>query len=139
MLLTVTGSGLSRQTKEVATKGLEQTMALSRQLETTSAEMQAKMDDIPRLSQGIQNSLSTMQAAKVCIESERTEIKAQLGEISGLGRMVEEHATVTRSVAVQLSVDRAEALQLARQTSTDLRSLTEEWRSVGPSVCGILL
>lgn len=136
MLLIVTGhSGLSGQIKELATKGLEQTVALYRQLETTSSEVQAKMDDIPRLSQGIQNSLATMQAVKVYIESERTEIKAQLGEISGLGRMIEEHATATRSVAVQMSADKTEAMALAHQTSTDLRSLTDEWRGVRTSVC----
>lgn len=135
----MTGSGLSGQIKNLATKGLEQTVALSRQLETTSSEVQAKMDDIPRLSQAVRGSLATMQAARVQIESEQTEIKAQLGEISGQGRVIEENTTVTRSVAVQMNADKTEALAIARQTSADLRSLTEEWRNVRPSVCGIFL
>lgn len=137
MLLTVTGSRLSVQTKDLATKGLEQTVAISRQLETASSEFQAKLDDIPRLVQEIQDSLASMRNVRVGIESERTELEAQLGEVSRLGRVIEEHATATRSVAVQMNADKAEARAIARQTSTDLLSLTEELRNVGPSVCGI--
>lgn len=136
--MTVTGSGPSDEIKKLEAKGLEQTVALSRQLETASSELQAKMDDIPRLSQAIQDSLATIQAGTVRIESGRTEIKAQLGEILGMGRVIEDHATVTRSVAVQMNASKTEALAIARQTSTDLRSLTEEWQNLGPSVCCIL-
>lgn len=112
-------------------------MALSRKIETGSSEIQAKLEDIPKLSRAVQDSAAIMQASVVASESERVEIRTQLGGISGLGRVIEANSAATRSAMVRLDAYETETLAMARQTSTDLRCLADEWRNLGPSVCGI--
>ncbi|KAL1869622.1 hypothetical protein Daus18300_005476 [Diaporthe australafricana] len=133
-----TNVGLCARIKGLATKGLEQNVALSRELEVARPEVQAKLDVIPRLAQAIQISSTTMQAATVNSESERAELRAQLGEIHGLGRVIEDHSAVTRSVAVQMKAEKAETLAITRQTSKELRSLADNLRGLGPSVRDII-
>lgn len=133
-----TGRAFSSQVKEIAIQGLEQSVALSRKIETGSSEIQAKLEDIPRLSRAVQNSAAIMQASVVASESERMEIQAHLGGISGLGRMIKDNSALTRSAMVRLDAYETETLAMARQTSIDLRGLADEWRNLGPSVCGIL-
>lgn len=103
-----------------------------------SSEIQAKLEDIPKLSRAVQDSAAIVQASVVASETERVEIRAQLGGISGLGRVIEDNSAVTRSAMVRLDAYETEIRAMARQTSTDLRGLADEWRSLGPSVCGIL-
>lgn len=114
-------------------------MTLSRKVDTASSEVQARLNDIPTLSQAIQDGSSMIQASASRIESERLEIQAQLGEISGIGRVTENNSAITRSAVAQIDATQTEALAVARQTRTDLRTLTDEWRNLGSSVYAILL